>query len=120
MSAADPEGRGSPAEGRSTRHPGGAGGEAAPAASLEDAVEGALTLGLAASALALVAGLATGSEPALHTGILILLCTPIVRVVIVTVGLARERDWLFAGLSLGVLLVLASSVAVAVVGHGQP
>ena len=39
--------------------------------------------------------------------------TPVTRVVIVTLGLARERDWLFAGISGFVLAVLLSGMAFA-------
>ncbi len=39
--------------------------------------------------------------------------TPVVRVVVVTVALLHERDWLFASLSLFVLGVLASGMIVA-------
>ena len=91
---------------------------------LEDAVEIALKAGLALSTVLLVAGLALGvagplqgappPDLLLQGGILLLMVTPVVRVAVVTVGLALERDWLFTAVSLFVLAVLASAIWVAV------
>jgi uncharacterized membrane protein len=84
------------------------------ALSLERGVEAALTLGLAAASGLLLAGLLTGgSERFLRAGLLVLLFTPVVRVVLVTVGLLARRDFLFGAISAFVLAVLASSVLVA-------
>jgi len=79
---------------------------------LERAVEVALTAGVAASGLVLVAGLMLGYTAPLWWGVLLLIVTPVVRVVVVTVGLVLDHDWLFAGVSLFVLAVLLSSVYV--------
>jgi len=79
---------------------------------LERAVEVALTAGVAASGLVLVAGLMLGYTAPLWWGVLLLIVTPVVRVVVVTVGLVLDHDWLFAGVSLFVLTVLLSSVYV--------
>jgi len=79
---------------------------------LERIVEVALTAGVAASGLLLVAGLLLGSTTLLWWGVLLLIVTPVVRVVVVTVGLIFDHDWLFAGVSLFVLGVLLSSVYV--------
>jgi uncharacterized membrane protein len=49
----------------------------------------------------------------MRAGVVILMFTPVTRVVIVTLGLARERDWLFAGISGFVLAVLLSGMAFA-------
>jgi uncharacterized membrane protein len=79
---------------------------------LERIVEVALTAGVALSGLLLVAGLVLGSTGPLWWGVLLLILTPVVRVVVVTVGLILDHDWLFAGVSLFVLGVLLSSVYV--------
>ena len=80
---------------------------------LERVIEAALTGGLALSGLLLVAGLVLGSTDPLWWGVLLLILTPVVRVVVVTVGLVLDHDWLFASVSLFVLGVLLSSVYVA-------
>jgi uncharacterized membrane protein len=77
--------------------------------SLERAVEATLTLGVALSGALLLYGLARSSERALLAGILLLLFTPVARVLLVTVGLLRQRDLLFGSISGFVLLVLLSS-----------
>ena len=79
---------------------------------LERIVEAALTAGVAVSGLLLVAGLVLGSTAPLWWGVLLLILTPGVRVLVVTVGLILDHDWLFAGVSLFVLGVLLSSVYV--------
>ena len=83
-------------------------------ARLEGMIELALKAGLALSTVLLVAGLVLGSPGALRAGILLLMLTPVARVLVVTVGLALERDWTFALVSLFVLAVLASGIWVAV------
>lgn len=82
---------------------------------LERIVELVLSGGLAISTVLLLAGLGLGSDAPLRWGILLLMVTPVVRVVVVTVGLAQERDWLFTLLSLFVLGVLFSGILVAFV-----
>ena len=79
---------------------------------LERIVEAALTAGVAGSGLLLVSGLVLGSTAPLWWGVLLLIMTPVVRVLVVTVGLILDHDWLFAGVSLFVLGVLLSSVYV--------
>jgi len=81
---------------------------------LEDLIEAGLKVGLAISTVLLVLGLLLGLEGALRAGILLLMLTPVARVLVVTVGLAVERDWLFTAVCLFVLAVLASGIAVAV------
>jgi uncharacterized membrane protein len=83
------------------------------AGNLERAIEVALTGGVALSGLFLVAGLALGATAPLWWGVLLLIATPLVRVVVVTVGLILDHDWLFAAVSLFVLAVLLSSVYMA-------
>lgn len=80
---------------------------------LDRTIEVVLMGGLAVSAALLVAGLALGRADLLRWGILVLMTTPVARVVVVTIGMLRERDWLFAAVSVWILAVLASSVYVA-------
>lgn len=80
---------------------------------LEQVVEGVLTFALLVAGALLITGLLRGEELALRAGILVLLFTPVTRVVLVTTGLVRARDYLFGGLSAFVLAVLASSIWVA-------
>jgi hypothetical protein len=80
---------------------------------LERAAEAALSLGLGASTLLLIGGLLGGWHAALQVGIVVLMFTPVARVVVVTIGLVHERDWPFALASLAVLAILVSGMAVA-------
>jgi uncharacterized membrane protein len=84
------------------------------ARSMERAVEVALTAGVAVSGFLLVAGLLAGSQTPLWWGVLLLIVTPVVRVVVVTIGLVLDHDWLFVGVSLFVLGILLSSAFVSV------
>lgn len=79
---------------------------------LERVIEAALSAGVLVSAALLFAGLALGNPGLLRWGIVILLSTPVARVVVVTLGLLTHRDWLFGLISLFVLLVLFSGVLV--------
>jgi uncharacterized membrane protein len=83
------------------------------ASRLERAIEATLTIGLAASASLLLAGMGLDSPSLLRAGIVLLVLTPVARVVAVTAGLLYARDWPFALLSLAVLTVIASSALVA-------
>jgi uncharacterized membrane protein len=76
-------------------------------------IEAVLTIGLLTSAALLAIGVFTSQEPLLRWGLLLLMLTPAARVVVLTVGLLLERDWVFAAISVWVLLVLASSLSVA-------
>jgi uncharacterized membrane protein len=80
---------------------------------LERTIEVVLMGGLLTSAGLLVGGLILDRAALLKWGILVLMATPVTRAVVVTVGLLRERDWLFAAVSLWILSVLGSSVYVA-------
>jgi hypothetical protein len=80
---------------------------------LDRVVEAVLTAGLALSALLLLAGLLGKSGTLLWAGVLVLLLTPVARVVVVTVAFMQQRDWTFAVVSLWILGVLASSFYVA-------
>jgi uncharacterized membrane protein len=80
---------------------------------LERVIEVALTGGVALSGFLLISGLFLGSMTPLWWGVLLLILTPVVRVVVVTVSLVLDHDWLFAGVSLFVLGVLLSSIYMA-------
>ncbi len=80
---------------------------------LDRAIEVVLTTGLLASATLLIGGLVSGHASWLRAGIVLLMFTPVVRVLVVTGGLLLERDWLFTLISLWILGVLASSLHVA-------
>lgn len=80
---------------------------------LDRAVELVLTTGLAVSSALLLAGLITGKTATLRAGVLLLLLTPVARVIVVTVGLIKRRDWLFALTSLWIFGVLLSSLWIA-------
>jgi uncharacterized membrane protein len=84
-----------------------------PSISLERTVEAALTVGIVAASLLFLVGFSQGMEGALRTGILILMGTPVLRVLIISAGLLRKRDWLFGLASVFVLSVLASSAFMA-------
>ena len=76
---------------------------------LEAAIEVALTTGLLVSAALLVVGLALPAPALLRWGLLILMLTPVFRVVVMTAGLFHARDFVFGIVSLVILGVLASS-----------
>jgi uncharacterized membrane protein len=76
-------------------------------------VEATLTAGLTVSAALLAAGLLMGRAPFLYWGALLLMLTPVARVVVVTVGLLVRRDLAFAAVSLWILGVLVVSMVLA-------
>lgn len=80
---------------------------------LERAIEVALTLGLLVSGGLLIGGLALGATGSLKAGIVLLMATPVVRVVVVTFGLLVQRDWVFALVSLWVLATLGLGIFLA-------
>jgi len=69
-------------------------------------------VGLLVSSSLFVVGLALGTSGPLKWGILLLMLTPVARVVILTVGLLHGRDFLFGLVSLFVLGVLLSGIVV--------
>jgi uncharacterized membrane protein len=81
--------------------------------SLERTIEAALTIGLLVSGGCLLSGLFSGRTGWLRSGTLILMMTPVVRVIVLTIGLIHRRDWLFSLISLWILGVLASSLYLA-------
>lgn len=80
---------------------------------LNQLIERLLMSSLAVSALLLAAGLLAGRVDWMHGGILLLMVTPGLRVIVLTIGLTAMRDYAFAALSLGALLVLVASAATA-------
>ena len=63
-------------------------------------------------ALSFVPSLEPGASWLLHIGIIVLLATPVARVVVSIVEYVSERDWMFATLTTIVLLeLMASAVA---------
>jgi uncharacterized membrane protein len=70
-------------------------------------------------AVGLVLSLATGGGAVaavlLNVGIVVLLATPLARVIVSTVQYIGERDWLFATLTVVVLLELVASAVAALV-----
>ena len=81
---------------------------------LEDVIETALKVGLALSTGLPGVGLIAGAHRPLRWGILLLILTPVVRVAVVTAGLAVERDWTFTAVSSVVLAILLSGIWVSV------
>jgi uncharacterized membrane protein len=78
---------------------------------LHQTIEAVLALGLLASAALLACGLLLPDESVLRAGLLML--TPAARVVVLSVGLLLERDWLFGSISLWILGVLLGSLVLA-------
>ena len=80
-------------------------------------MESALRVATWTAAVLLAAGLAVwlAGAPAagfiLHAGIILLMATPVVRVVMALVEYLRERDWLFAALTAVVLACVALPAA---------
>jgi len=100
------------------------GRDAAPRAhGLEQAIGFVLRAGVLASSACLAAGLAlslvTGEHGAalflLHAGVVLLLITPVARVIVSTAQFASVRDWTFTGLTVIVLIELMASAAAALV-----
>jgi len=80
---------------------------------LERAIEGVLTAGVLASGAFLVLGLSLGDASLLRAGVLILMFTPVARVLVLTLGLFREGDRRFGFVSLTVLAILAAGIVFA-------
>jgi uncharacterized membrane protein len=94
-------------------------------ARLERIVGVVLQLGVAASTACLAVGLVmsflrggTGvARVLLNTGVIVLLATPVARVVVSMGEYALQRDWVFVGLTLTVLLELLASGLAAMYGR---
>jgi uncharacterized membrane protein len=74
-----------------------------------------LAVGLALMLAGVARGLASGL---LSVGLIVLMATPVARVVVSSIDYARKRDWLFFVLTVVVLLELAASVFVATSSTG--
>jgi uncharacterized membrane protein len=74
------------------------------------------TVLLAAGLVLTFAGRAEGAAWLLDTGLIVLMATPVTRVVLACAEFTRSRDWLFAAASLGVLGVLGMTAWVAFSG----
>jgi uncharacterized membrane protein len=85
---------------------------------LEELLGRVLVVGVVSSAVVLGAGLLVefagrDAHPLLQLGLIVLMATPILRVAVSLVEYLRMRDWFFAATAGAVLLVLLTSVAVA-------
>jgi uncharacterized membrane protein len=94
-------------------------------ARIERIVGVVLRLGVTASSVCLAGGLALSffeSAAAiavflLHAGVIVLLATPVARVAVSMGEYALQRDWVFVGLTLTVLLELLASGVAAIYGR---
>jgi uncharacterized membrane protein len=86
---------------------------------LDRAMERVLTGGLLASAALLLAGLLLGQVGLLRAGLVLLMLTPVARVVVLTAGLLRQRDLAFGLISLWILCVLLSGLYMAFFVEGR-
>ena len=92
---------------------------------LERTIGIVLRIGVTASSLCLAAGLVLSvtkgtsvlASVLLNTGVIVLLITPVARVIVSIGEYAIERDWLFLTLTLIVLLELLASVVAAMYGR---
>jgi uncharacterized membrane protein len=65
--------------------------------------------------LSLVPGAAALATVLLHAGVVVLLATPVTRVIVSIVEYVNERDWLFVSLTAIVLVELMASAVLALV-----
>jgi len=92
-----------------------------PTGELERILGRVLLIGSTTSTVVLAAGLAlamgwpalAAGEWLLRAGLIVLMATPALRVAVSVLEYSSQRDWLFAGLTATVLLVLAGSLLVA-------
>ena len=78
-----------------------------------------LTGGLLASATLLMTGLLLSRAGVLRAGMILLMLTPVARVVVLTAGLLRQRDYVFGAVSLWILGVLALGIYMAFLVEGR-
>jgi uncharacterized membrane protein len=72
---------------------------------------------LAVGLLLQIIGVLPGASSALtQGGLVVLMATPVARVVVSVIEYALERDWLFAMLTTAVLIILLASLAVSMRG----
>ena len=99
-----------------------------PSPPLDRVIGRVLRAGVVASSVSLTAGLAlalTYGEYGLgwgllHAGIIVLLATPVARVIVSIVQYAADRDWAFTALTMIVLMELMASAAAALVFNKRP
>jgi len=72
-----------------------------------------LRAGVILAAAVVVAGGFLSSAGIIQLGLLLLIATPVARVVFSIVVFALQRDWLYVGITLAVLAVLAYGLAAA-------
>ncbi len=87
---------------------------------LEDLLGRVLVTGVVASATILTIGLIVelaggNAHPVLQAGLILLMATPILRVVVSLAEYVRMRDWFFSATTAAVLVVLLTSVVFALV-----
>jgi len=72
---------------------------------------------LAAGLLLQLVGVGLGTAAALtNAGLIVLMATPVARVVVSVIEYSLERDWLFAMLTTTVLIILLASLVVSMQG----
>lgn len=72
-----------------------------------------LRIGVTLSCALLAAGLILGTAQVVNAGLVVLMLTPAARVAVVTHLFVRRREWTFAGISIGVLLLIGVSLLLA-------
>lgn len=72
-----------------------------------------LRAGVILAAGVVIAGVALSRPPVIQWGLILLIATPVARVVLSVVSFAIERDWLYVSITLVVLAVLAYGLAAA-------
>jgi|SRR5512132_3575710 uncharacterized membrane protein len=86
---------------------------------LEDLLGRVLVTGVVASATILALGLAIdlfggNGHAVLRLGLILLMATPVLRVIVSLVEYTRLRDWFFSATTAAVLLVLLTSIGLAI------
>ncbi len=90
---------------------------------LERVIGVVLRAGVTVSASCLAGGLAlsflhsSAASPLLNIGIVVLLMTPVARVIVSIIEYTSEREWIFVGLTVTVLLELLASGVAAMYGR---
>ena len=87
---------------------------------LRQGVRHLLTMGVAAAGLLMAFGLVYRGDAgaaAMRAGIIVMICTPVLRVAWLAIGFAWERDWRFFFVSMGVLAMLIVGAVVRPLGH---
>ncbi len=72
-----------------------------------------LRIGVTLSCALLTAGLLMNAVPIVNAGLLILIVTPLLRVLVVTRLFVANREWAFTAISIGVLFLIGVSLILA-------